>query len=289
MNLLRLQSFRLSSLKNNYMSYIKRIYKKYWFIRWFWWLGVVIPGVPFIIVTLAFFLFMHWPRNYDEVINIPLFSDVEFISLSAHGVKDSPSSWSDLLQSTYQGQLKGQVNSQHISLNWQSYSNNALICSVTGKEIGRQLGVKLSKLEHLKKVHLIGHSCGAFIILGVCNTLKELNPKLYIQSTYLDPVSVYSGILWNYGLKNFGLCADFSDAYIDTQDGVPGSNQAQPHSFTFDVTEKRIKQGEKYPPHAWPTIFYIDALTKKQVPTPLSRQPALFHDLTKNTLIHWPY
>jgi hypothetical protein len=95
---------------------------------------------------------------------------------------------------------------------------------------------------------------------------QSINTSIKVQTTYLDPVSVYGGIFWNYGLDNFGRCANFSDSYIDTQDSIPGSNQVLPHSVTFDVTNIRLAAGYKIPPHVWPTKYYIESYKKGSVP-----------------------
>lgn len=135
----------------------------------------------------------------------------------------------------------------------------------------------------------MGHSCGSFVILGICEALREHNQSLSIQTTYLDPVSVYSGIFWDYGVKHFGSCANFSDAYIDTQDTVPGSNQALKNAVTFDVTQIRVQNKLNHAPHAWPTLFYIHALREKQVPIYFYSANQLSSEYSKNTLITWPF
>lgn len=274
------------------MCRVRQIYQKYWIVPWLWWLGIVMPGVCFIVTSVGFLLAMHWPKNYQNVVNISVDTDVEYLTLSVHGVKDSPASWSDELQHRY-SQLQqmpfSELHSQHISFGWQPYSDNVLNCSVDGKKIGEQLGERFASLPKLQGLHLVGHSCGSFVILGICEALKERNEALSIQTTYLDPVSVYSGIFWDYGIKHFGSCANFSDAYIDTQDTVPGSNQALKNAVTFDVTQIRVQNKFNYAPHAWPTLFYIHALGEKQVPIYFNSVNKLSSEYPKNTLTTWPF
>ncbi|GAC17099.1 hypothetical protein [Paraglaciecola arctica] len=273
------------------MNKVLQFYRKYWILRWLWWLSVVLPGVSFVLVSLGFLLIMHWPKDYQDVINIALDPEVEYLTLSAHGVKDTTASWSDELQRTY-SELQhlpfSDLKKQHISFSWQPYSDNVFNCSVDGKNIGFKLGEKIAQLPKIKGVHLVGHSCGSFVILGVCEALKENKASISVQTTYLDPVSVYSGVFWDYGIKYFGSCADFSDAYIDTQDTVPGSNQALRNAYTFDVTQTRVKNNIDYAPHAWPTMFYIKALKKKQLPIYYKATNNLSSGYQKNTLMTWP-
>ena len=94
--------------------------------------------------------------------------------------------------------------------------------------------------------------------------MRARRREVVIQSTYLDPVSVYGGLFWNYGLTRFGACADFSDAYIDTEDGVPGSNQRLPSAHTFDVTQARKRTTFSGSPHVWPTAYYQQLVQRGQ-------------------------
>ena len=145
---------------------------------------------------------------------------------------------------------------QIISLDWAAYARNTFRCSVNGKRLGKVLGDRLAANPSLQSVHLIAHSCGSFVSLGICEALREERNDVTIQSTFLDPVTVYGGIFWDFGLEWFGTCADFSDAYIDTGDDVPGSNELLPATHTFDVTEARERAGFDGSPHVWPTVFY---------------------------------
>ena len=111
--------------------------------------------------------------------------------------------------------------------------------------------------ENLQSLHLIAHSCGSFVSLGICQALKAHRNDVTVQSTYLDPVTVYGGVFWDYGVTRFGSCADFSDAYIDIADTGPGSNQLLPLTHTFDVTPARKRAGFARPPHVWPKVYYL--------------------------------
>ena len=66
------------------------------------------------------------------------------------------------------------------------------------------MGQRLLKETKVKSIHVIGHSCGAFVALGLCEAVKEQSSDIKIQTTYLDPVSVYAGVWWNYGVDKFG-------------------------------------------------------------------------------------
>jgi len=246
----------------NYLTFIKKKYRKIII-----WLLFIIPGVPFILISFGFAIYAYWPRDFTQTSSLNIKSDVEYIAISAHGVHDSPKSWSDELQKaiveTTYPQLHN-VKIQSISLNWEKFSSDVFICSVAGRKIGYQIGKKIAQHKNIKGIHAIGHSCGAFVVLGICEAVKTSNKKILVQTTYLDPVSIYAGIQWNYGITHFGSCADFSDTYIDTDDSVPGSNQILPFSATTDVTSLKLKK--EIPPHAWPTRYYVDAYKSQKVP-----------------------
>jgi len=267
-------------------------YNKTKLLRWLWWLTVILPGIGFVLVTIGFLIYAHWPRDYTDISTININENSEYITLSAHGVKDDKTSWSDKLKSVMASTQLPQLSAlkqQHISLNWQPHSNNVFTCSVAGKSLGEEIGNVLAAKANIKGIHLIGHSCGSFVILGICQQIKSSNKAIKVQTTYLDPVSVYSGLFWQYGIENFGTCADFSDTYIDTGDTVPGSNQLMPHSFTFDVTPLRVKDKIEIVPHAWPTHFYIDAYQQQSVPVLFNSAERLGQKYSHEKLYLWPF
>jgi hypothetical protein len=238
-------------------------------LRWFIILFIVLPAIPFILSTVGLIAYSFWPRDFSESTLFTIDEKTQYITLSAHGVKDSPISWSDQLMSLMRKSPPQQITNLHqqtVSIDWQDFSDNVFICSTAGKQLGFEIGTRIAKQTNIKAVHVIGHSCGAFVALGICQGVKSGNIDIIVQSTYLDPVSVYGGVFWDYGLDNFGSCANFSDSYIDTEDGVPGSNQVLQHSVTFNVTDIKRTRGYKIPPHVWPTKYYIESYKNEEVP-----------------------
>jgi hypothetical protein len=175
------------------------------------------------------------------------------------------------------------LHQQTVSIDWQNFSDNVFICSTAGKQLGFEIGNRIAKQANIKGVHVIGHSCGAFVAFGICQGVKSGKTDIIVQTTYLDPVSVYGGIFWDYGLDNFGTCANFSDSYIDTEDSVPGSNQALQHSITFNITELKHERGYKIPPHVWPTKYYIESYKREELPIFFNTK-----DNIKNSFIQSP-
>jgi hypothetical protein len=124
---------------------------------------------------------------------------------------------------------------------------------VDGLQIGRELTKQLASSSNITSLQAIGHSCGSFVVLVLCRGLRDARSNIQVQSTYLDTVSIYGGFWWNYGVKHFGECADFSEACFDSQDGFPGSDQPLPNAYSFDVTAARGSSASKLTPCVWPT------------------------------------
>jgi hypothetical protein len=239
--------------------------------RWFSLLVVaflVLPILGFLLGSAAVLAYTYWPSNFSELTLPVVSSNARHVFVIAHGLHDTPASWADPLKHTLVQELADEGDHiQGIALDWHQYSNTTLRCSVNGKRIGHLLGAKMATSDRLESVHLIGHSCGSFVIFGLCSSLKEKRKEIQVQTTYLDPVSIYGGLLWNYGIEYFGSCADFSDAYIDHEDGVPGSNQLLPHTHTFDVTNVRKKSLYSQSPHVWPTHYYQQLVRSGNFPS----------------------
>ncbi|MFC1838642.1 hypothetical protein ACFL1N_03600 [Thermodesulfobacteriota bacterium] len=214
---------------------------------------VAIPGGAFIFVSIGTLVYIYRPIDYSQI-KMPVSNPGDkHVFVLAHGVRDTTASWSDPLKHELE---EKNPDARVISLEWKPYSESTLRCSVDGRRIGNIIGKKLAAGKNLESMHLIGHSCGSFVILGICEAVKSVRNDVSIQTTYLDPVSVYGGLLWNYGINRFGGCSDFSDSYIDTGDTIPGSNDLIPHTITFDVTAVREKVKFEGSPHVWPTVYY---------------------------------
>lgn len=233
-------------------------------IKFLFWFFILIPTLCFVVATIAYFSYLFWPHDISSATSFPINSQATHLTISAHGVKDSPENWSDNLLEPIL--LRSPMQSQYISLDWRPFSDNPLMCSVNAEKIGQAIAVRIANETQVKSIHAIGHSCGSFVIYSLCQSIKKSHPSIKIQSTYLDPVSIYAGVFWDYGVKHFGDCADFSDAYIDTGDSVPGSNSALKNAVTFDVTQARIEAKSDEPPHNWPPQFYIKSLTTGTLP-----------------------
>ncbi len=227
---------------------------------------LVVPGIPFILASLFIVIYSTMPWPTGETVSIEKIDDLtnELIVL-VHGKGDTPTSWADGFAAELRGKLLDD-GQQAVTVNWSDYSNDLFRSTLNARRIGHDLGHKLAGTSDLKRVHLIGHSAGSFVVFGICEAIKQDRKELFVQTTFLDPVGIYAGIDWGYGTRNFGSCADISDAYIDREDGVPGSNAPLDHPHTFDVTALRKKSGFKGLPHLWPIEYYRQSAVKQSLP-----------------------
>ncbi|NVK56199.1 MAG: hypothetical protein HWE26_11315 [Alteromonadaceae bacterium] len=225
------------------------------------------PAIPFLVVTLCFFIFSYfpWPVTFD--IDPPILGEnKEELIILIHGKGDNPESWPNGFAKELEETILTDTQ-QVVTVDWNPYSTNIFRTANNARRIGHQLGDALAENKQLKKVHLIAHSAGSFMAYGFCETLKQYSTDLFVHTTYLDPLGPYSGFQWHYGTQNFGSCADISDAYIDIHDNVPGSNVPVEHTHTFDVSALRILN-KKYQgtAHMWPVQYYRDAVLSGQLP-----------------------
>lgn len=234
--------------------------------KWLLWgLAIVVglPGIPFVLVTLGLVVYMYWPLRISEVVLPEIDPSATHVVVLSHGLRDDPTTWTAPLKAKIDARMAG---AQVIAFDWSRQAEDTFRCSLDGTRLGTELGRSLAASDALASVHLVAHSCGSFVSLGICEALREAGRDVQIQTTFLDPVTIYGGFFWGYGLDHFGTCADFSDAYIDTGDTVPGSNQALPHAHTFDVTEARERAGYAGSPHVWPTVYYQELLGRGAAP-----------------------
>ncbi len=221
-------------------------------VFWLLFLALYFPIVSFLLVSIGLLGFIFWPfQSYDvNVKNTPSQS----VTVISHGLKDDNRSWVTTLEKQL---LEKDNTTSVIGVDWSRFADNALTCSVNGRRIGNNIAHLLLSNPNLKNIKLIGHSCGAFVNYGICEVITQSNTNITIKSIYLDPVSIYGGLFWDFGINKFGSCADQSITYFDTDDNVPGSNRAPIHSFGVDVTNYKRQFKFEGSPHQWPIYYYI--------------------------------
>lgn len=219
----------------------------------------ILPTVLFFLVSffLLIYAFAPLPLTPPEITSAPK------MTIIAHGLRDTPDGWSENLAEIINNSDSGYSAT---ALDWSEDAKSIFRCSVNGFRLGKKIGRELAHDKNLHVVHLVGHSCGAFVVRGVCLGLKEERKDIMVQTTFLDPVSNYGGVIKNFGTRVFGSCGDKSEAYIDTGDSVPGSNQPLSQGVTYDVTPMRYQSAYSGNPHLWPVVYYTDLVESGRVP-----------------------
>ncbi|WP_394173831.1 alpha/beta hydrolase [Thalassotalea litorea] len=225
---------------------------------------IYLPVIAFILLSASLLIYMFFPRQYH--VDFPVIeSDKTQLVIISHGVKDSPQSWAESLAEKIED-----VDSSVVAwaLDWSQYSDNPLTCSVNGKRIGEKIAEQINETYQVTNIHVIAHSCGGFINYGLCNTLHR---NAFVKVTYLDPVTIFGGLDWHFGIRNFGNCGDANETYFSTLDNVPGSNQAIPGSDSFDITEVSLAPDNKIPSHLRPVYYYLSTYPNSTEPQYLAK------------------
>lgn len=234
---------------------------KHWLV-----LLVFLPGGLFAAGSLFLLAYANLPLPLEYKVRLgPINDEAREVIVLVHGKGDNPSSWADDFARRLRRNILGE-HQQVVTVDWEEYSRDIFRSTLHGRRIGKELGRKLGSSRHIERLHLIGHSAGSFVVYGICEAVKKMNPAIYVQSTYLDPVTVYRAVDWEYGTRHFGQCADVSDAYIDRDDEVPGSNSPLPNAHTFDITGLKAAAGFTGLPHLWPIAFYRREVLSTSLP-----------------------
>ena len=248
---------------------------KKWALRLFIWL-VVLPGIPFVVGSVAMLLYANWPASVENIHYQSIKPSTHTLTIVTHGMNDNAQSWANAMAEAINHSTK--TGYQAIAIDWQPYAKDMLRCSRNASVIGQNLADSITQqYPNIKQVHFIAHSAGSFMAYGFCQRAKQQNPAIQIHNTYLDPVSVFRGIDWDYGENHFGRCADFAETYINVGDGVPGSNVPLANTFTFDITALKPKDYSNSG-HLWPVDYYQEKVNQQQIQTLFNspRLPAMF-------------
>lgn len=173
-------------------------------------------------------------------------------------------------------------NSFKYVYDWKKWCGNLLRASrdseKVGKRVGKQIGefsVHLQKKrghsdsdDRLKKVHVIGISCGAFAANAVIEEIRRIEKKnkikdedrIYTKLTLLDPFTLRGIFGKDFGVNNFGKEADYCEHFLNTDDPVPSTNEPCKNAFVYDITLNEDRKTFIPLPndnmHSYPAFFY---------------------------------
>jgi hypothetical protein len=149
---------------------------------------------------------------------------------------------------------------------WSPWADAELRAHQNGERVGEALGKELATLAGLQSVHLVGHSAGAYVVEPLCVALKRnTNRPVRVDMTYLDPIGIRGAFDFGWGARTFGACADYAEAYINTDDPAPGTNSPLANAWNVDITAARESAGYVRGGHRWPVRYYRDQLKAADV------------------------
>jgi hypothetical protein len=144
---------------------------------------------------------------------------------------------------------------------WSPWSDNRFRSRVNGLHVGAELGREVAALTGLRYIHLVGHSAGAYPLEAFCRAYRAAaKAPARIEMTYLDPIGFSGAFDPGWGVRNHGACADYAEAFINTDDPVPATNAALSQAWNVDVTGAAGRSGGPEGGHVWPVRYYLGQL-----------------------------
>lgn len=176
-----------------------------------------------------------------------------------HGGGDGPNGWpAEFAEVAAQG-LREPERWDILLYDWSEDAEGGVNVTRRAQRHGRWLGERLGEDYAYAHLHLVGHSAGSFVVYGVTDTLGPGRVET-IHETYLDPFGGVGLVRWGYGRRRFGEGADFAEAYMNTEDGVPSTNRPFPGMYTFDLSGLADDALEPKAGHRFPIGWYQDSV-----------------------------
>ncbi len=221
-----------------------------------WLIAGLICCIPVLLEVYA-----RWPASFN-VPPLAYDSNTEHLVVVFHGSDGAENDAIKSLESALRQQFSG-TNVEVIRYIWAPWSDNRLRASVNGIHTGAELANQVAR-SNVKRLHLIGHSAGAWPTNSLCESLRREGPQdITIKMTLLDPIGILGFFNLDWGSQNFGRCADFAEGVINTDDPVPGTNLPLQQAFNIDVTGMP-HEGEG---HEWPVEYFIATMSGLSVST----------------------
>lgn len=168
---------------------------------------------------------------------------------------DDPSVWAEGMASKIGRNLAEPERWDTVVFEWSVEESDPIKAARIAADYGRWLGRELRDDERYPytHVHLMAHRLGGHLAYEAGDVLEG---RVALHETYLDPFGARSLTRTNFGVKRFGRNADFAEAYLNCDDGVPYTDEPLRHAHNFDVTALADDDYEGEDGHAWPVTFY---------------------------------
>ena len=212
-------------------------------------------------LAVALEIYARIPAGFD-VRPLEPGNGVRRIVLIFHGRGGAEEPAIGALAARFAALAAGQPDFAVVRYVWAPHSETRFRSAVNGARVGAVLGQQLAGLPGLEYVHVIGHSAGAYLLDPLCEALRVGGGRdVRIEMTFLDPIGFAGAFDVGYGARNFGRCADYAEAYINTDDPAPATRAPLRHAWNLDVTHAPERANYGGGGHRWPVQYYLDRLT----------------------------
>ncbi len=176
--------------------------------------------------------------------------------LLVHGSGDGPERWAANAKLVLEGRLAKPSEVEIVAYDWRAAAADKLSAAGNGESEGAAVGKALLE-RGLQHVHVVAHSAGAFVAAGLEQQFASATTRPTLHLTFLDPF-LGKGLDFGWGATRFGTTADFVESYLNTGDGVPGTELAITAAHTFDVTMSASKPSlSGSAAHWWPIDAWL--------------------------------
>ncbi len=176
--------------------------------------------------------------------------------LVVHGSGDGPERWAAPMVARLSPRVKVPGRVEWVAYDWRTAAVDRLSAAERGQAEGAAIAAVVQE-RSLAHLHVIAHSAGAHVAFGIEQALSIVAGRPTLHLTLLDPF-LGKGLDFEWGKTRFGARADFTEAFLNRGDGVPGTETPVDAAHTFDVTGTATKPtgltGSQA--HWWPTDAY---------------------------------
>lgn len=179
--------------------------------------------------------------------------------LIAHGYGNNPTQWP--------ARLIKEIRTSGVDLSswdiyahdWEAQADRPLTAARSGYRIGRDLARQIvASGDPYRVIHLVGQSLGAHLTQGFADEYRSLGGGAFLYMTFLDPFLMRGVFGIGYGVRHFGVGADFAENFIVRHEPVVGSNRYLHHAYNTDISAvvPKALRDDFFGPHWWVVEYY---------------------------------
>lgn len=179
--------------------------------------------------------------------------------LAIHGSQDDPDVWAnDALERLGPHLPEPERWAQH-AWDWSARAEARGLAASRGQDEGEALADDLLALAPgYAHVLVVAHSVGAFVAQSMIEALAR-DPRRgpHIHVVFLDPFGMDGILDWDHGQTHFGRTAPAAEAYLNTDDASPTTDDPLEHAHNVDVTPARPTDWPDDRAHWWPIEAWL--------------------------------